>query len=127
MNFIYDSQMRIPTDHFANIPVSTLSPLMSPRDEDYSLTPTKTSQKSSPVHGPNKRKNSVGSAPNSPTLSRSSLGVELESGQRSVSPSLMDTSEDRDKFFSSDESGPYSLPSVSSISSGLMALKRYTI
>jgi hypothetical protein len=125
--------MRIPTEHFAKIPVSTLSPLLSPKDEEreaYSLTSTKTT--TTPQKSPNhthlntpqsqhKRKNSVGSAPTSPTLSRRS--TDSDSGQRSISPGGVDFAEERDRFSpdSSSMSGPYSLPSLSM---GLMAFKR---
>lgn len=119
--------MRIPTEHFAKIPVSTLSPLLSPREEDRDFltpkTPTPAKGSPSPVHLPTGRKNSVGSAPTSPCLSRKSMGTDSDSGQRSISPGLMD-SEERDRFSPDSNSGPYSLPSVSSISHGLMAFKR---
>ncbi|OXA64359.1 Protein spire 1 [Folsomia candida] len=128
------SKMRIPTEHFANIPVSTLSPLLSPtREED---SPTNTPGKSpSPLHPSGVggvggschslmgkgRKNSVGSAPTSPSLSRKSD----DSGQRSISPGgLLDGDDLRDRISPDGQSGPYSLPTVSSISLSLQALKR---
>lgn len=129
--------MRIPTEHFANIPVSTLSPLLSPtREED---SPTNTPGKSpSPLHPSGVggvggschslmgkgRKNSVGSAPTSPSLSRKSD----DSGQRSISPGgLLDGDDLRDRISPDGQSGPYSLPTVSSISLSLQALKRSAI
>ncbi len=129
--------MRIPTEHFANIPVSTLSPLLSPTREEES--PTATPGKSpSPIHplgssslggggGSNVnvkgRKNSVGSAPTSPSLSRKS--DDSSTGQRSISPGMMESEDTmRDRISPDGHSGPYSLPTVSSISLSLQAFKR---
>lgn len=133
--------MRIPTEQFENVPVSTLSPNISPRDEEKelpgstkSLTPTTRSLTPSNLPGVNNnsslslRKNSGGSAPISPSLSRKSGGTDSD-GQRSISPGLLTDDEDRDQFLpihgNFGTNGPRSLPSVHSISVGLMAFKRY--
>lgn len=128
--------MRIPTEHFSKVPVSSLSPSLSPRDEEKELVPGSRTPTPNSTNGTttqnntnknNKlagRKNSVGSAPSSPNMSRKSLGTDSDSGQRSISPGLLE-SEERDRF-SPDHGnhGPYSLPTVTSISLGLMAFKR---
>lgn len=119
--------MRIPTEHFSKVPVSSLSPALSPRDEEKELvsgsrtpTPNSTNGTSSKPTG---RKNSVGSAPTSPNVSRKSTGTDSDSGQRSISPGLLE-SEERDRFSPDHGTGPYSLPTVTSISLGLKAFKR---
>ena len=142
------SQMRIPTEHFAKVPVSTLSPNISPREEEKdfipkSLTPTnngssRSSDSSSlPPAGLMTRKNSVGSAPTSPNLStRRSLLLAADSDyssqqqqqqSRSISPAGLDSSSsDQDRYSPDHHSsnGPHSLPTVTSISLGLMAFKK---
>lgn len=126
-------QMRIPTEHFSKVPVSSLSPALSPRDEEKELlpgsrtpTPNSTNGPTSTNNKPAGRKNSVGSAPTSPNMSRKSIGTDSDSGQRSISPGLLE-SEERDRFSPDHGNGPYSLPTVTSISLGLMAFKRYWI
>jgi len=126
--------MRIPTEHFGKVPVSTLSPNLSPREEERSLPGSSVNLGPSSAENslaPNResfssvgRKNSVGSAPNSPNTSRKSdTGVESGSEQRSKSPSHTDADEERDRFSPEHHGyGPRSLPSV--ISSGLMAWQR---
>jgi len=132
--------MRIPTEQFENVPVSTLSPNISPRDEERELPGcTKSLTLSSrgsltPTHAVNNnsalRRNSGGSAPISPSMSRKSGGTDSDSGgQRSISPGLLTEDEERDQFPADDavsfgSNGPRSLPSVHSISMGLMAIKR---
>jgi len=128
--------MRIPTEHFANIPVNTLSPNVSPREEEAKEFPAsvlkpptlKSAENSSSGNSSCgvgvARQNSVGSAPSSPNLSLSRRSNDSDSStQRSVSPGL--ESEERDQFDHSSSSGPYSLPTVSSISLGIRAFKRY--
>ena len=126
-------------EHFAKVPVSTLSPNLSPREEERSLPgssgnlgPNSMSTENSLA--PNResfssggRKNSVGSAPNSPSTSRKSdTGVDSGSEQRSKSPSHTDADEERDRFSPEHQGyGPRSLPTVASISSGLMAWQRF--
>lgn len=67
--------MRIPTEHFSNVPVVLLSPsLMSSPEEEVkesfprSLVNRLMPEESTPTHT-----NSVGSAPNSPSLQRSNV------------------------------------------------------
>jgi len=129
--------MRIPAEQFANVPVSTLSPNISPRDEErelpgstLSLTPSTST--TLPNNNSSTRKSSgAGSAPNSPNVSRKSGGTDSDSGKRSLSPGLLDDDETRDhfgpeqgSFMSNIGHGPRSLPTVQSISMGIMAIKR---
>jgi hypothetical protein len=129
-------------EHFAKVPVSTLSPNLSPREEERSLPGSSanlapnslTSQENSLA--PNResfcsshsggRKNSVGSAPNSPSTSRKSdAGGDSGSDQRSKSPSHTDADEERDRFSPEHTSyGPTSLPTMATVASGLMAWQR---
>lgn len=130
--------MRIPAEQFANVPVSTLSPHISPRDEERelpgstkSLTPS-TSNPSLQTNAPYTRKSSSAeSAPSSPNVSRKSGRNDSNSGKRSISPALMEDDESKDEFGPEQGSltgmsgyGPRSLPSVQSISMGLIAMKR---
>ncbi|XP_028175606.1 protein spire [Ostrinia furnacalis] len=65
------SKMRIPTEHFAHVPVVLLSPslLPSPEDEHSSFPRSLMSRLVSPEHT-SMVENSVGSAPNSPSSAR---------------------------------------------------------
>ncbi|ODN04227.1 Protein spire [Orchesella cincta] len=121
------SKMRIPTEHFSKVPVSSLSPALSPRDEEKELpgsrAPTPNNSSSCSNIKRTGRKNSVGSAPTSPNMSRKSIGTDSDSGQRSISPGLLE-SEERDRFSPDHGNGHHSLPTVTSISLGLMAFKR---
>jgi hypothetical protein len=117
--------MRIPTEHFAKVPVSTLSPCISPREEEKdllgskSLTPTRMDSLTPSNIQNMTRKNSVGSAPTSPNLSRKSAGSDSHS-----SHGLQESRQEETDYFETG-TGPHSLPTVTSISLGLMAFKRY--
>ena len=127
-------------EQFENVPVSTLSPNISPRDEEKelpgsvkSLTPSargSLTPSNLPVVNNNSalRKNSGDSVSVSPSMSRKSACTDSDSGgPRSASPGILDD-EDRDQFMPDHGTfggnGPRSLPSVHSISVGFMALKR---
>lgn len=81
--------MRIPTEHFSNVPVVLLSPsLMSSPEEEYKETfPRSLVSRLMPDEATSTRTNSVGSAPSSPNLQRSSVMTS------SAPPSRMDNLE----------------------------------
>ncbi|XP_077295425.1 spire type actin nucleation factor [Arctopsyche grandis] len=68
------SKMRIPTEHFSNVPVVLLSPSLMPSPEDETNTSFPRSLMArlmSPETQTDRADNSVGSAPNSPLMQRS--------------------------------------------------------
>lgn len=86
MNINKIFQMRIPTEHFANVPVVLLSPslMSSPEEENKETFPRSLVNRLMPDEGTPTRTNSVGSAPSSPSLQRSNVMTS------SAPPSRMD-------------------------------------
>lgn len=84
--------MRIPTEHFSNVPVVLLSPslMSSPEDEAKDSFPRSlVSRLMLPDSQSNSARNSVGSAPNSPQLQR---GVTVCGNSSSVPGSRAESS-----------------------------------
>lgn len=89
--------MRIPTEHFSRVPVFALSPgLSSPEEETKESFPRSLMSR---LMVPDMVRNSVGSAPSSPNLTR---GESLSAPCSGVGSSMVDSME-----------GPQSLPAIS--------------
>ncbi|XP_063376615.1 protein spire isoform X3 [Cydia fagiglandana] len=78
------SKMRIPTEHFAHVPVVLLSPSLLPSPEDEPSFPRSLMSRLVPEHSSSEQ-NSVGSAPNSPAASRRAAPVHSAPGSRGAS------------------------------------------
>jgi spire-like protein len=93
--------MRIPTEHFSRVPVFALSPgLSSPEEEAKESFPRSLMSR---LMVPDMVRNSVGSAPSSPNLTR---GESMSAPCSGVGSSMADSME-----------GPQSLPAISPASS----------
>ncbi|KDR08002.1 Protein spire [Zootermopsis nevadensis] len=91
------SKMRIPTEHFSRVPVFALSPgLSSPEEETKESFPRSLMSR---LMVPDMVRNSVGSAPSSPNLTR---GESMSAPCSAVGSSMADSME-----------GPQSLPAIS--------------
>jgi len=102
------SKMRIPTEHFSRVPVFALSPGMSsPEEETKESFPRSLMSR---LMVPDMVRNSVGSAPSSPNLTR---GGSLSAPCSGVGSSMADSME-----------GPQSLPAISPASTATTTSER---
>ncbi|XP_045763134.1 protein spire isoform X2 [Maniola jurtina] len=115
------SKMRIPTEHFAHVPVALLSPslLPSPDDEQQSFPRSLMARLVSPEHSATVE-NSVGSAPSSPAATRRHPGT-AASAPGSRGASAMGYVEPLPAVR---VDGPGSMPCVSTPLSSLSTLER---
>lgn len=117
--------MRIPTEHFSNVPVVLLSPTLmsSPEDDNHKDTfprslmarlmiPDQQQQQPSLQNQRNNivRNNSVGSAPSSPQFQRAANGVGVNNGIESSNSAPGSRVESR---MATSMEGPTSLPAES--------------